>query len=157
MNEEQEINPKVGRPTDYTKELADIICSKLSEGISLRTVCKADDMPDKSTVFMWLRTNKEFQDQYTQAKEASADAQHEELTILGDEAIRLSQSVDPKVSGAVVQAVKLKADNLKWSMSKMKPKKYGDRIDHTTLGEKLPTPILNVLPNNSHEENTSSI
>lgn len=130
-----------GRPTDYTKELASKLCSKLAEGYSLRTVCLAEDMPDKSTVFDWLAKYKEFADQYAQAKEESTHANQEVLEDLGDEAIELAQSVDPKASGAVVQAVKLKADNLKWVMSKMKPKKYGDKVDLTTNGKDLPTPI----------------
>jgi hypothetical protein len=133
-------NP-VGRPSDYTQELANKICSKLSEGISLRTVCLADDMPDKSTVFDWLATKKEFAYQYACAKEQGTEAMNELLLDLGDEAIELAQSVNDKASSAVVQAVKLKADNLKWVMSKMKPKKYGDKLDLTTDGEKLPAPI----------------
>ena len=36
-----------------------------------------------------------------------------------------------------MQAVKLKADNLKWSMSKMKPKKYGDKVDVTSDGKAI--------------------
>lgn len=146
---------KLGRPSDYTKETADRICSELAEGISLRTVCLAEDMPDKATVFRWLREHKEFHDQYAQAKEESTNAQHEVLEDLGDQAIDLAQSVDPKASSAVVQAVKLKADNLKWVMSKMKPKKYGDKVD-VTSGDK-PISLLNVLQhNNSSKENIQS-
>jgi hypothetical protein len=134
---------EVGRPSDFTKEMADKICSLLSEGKSLRTVCLADEMPDASTVFRWLREREDFRKQYASAKEESADAQNEMLLDLGDEAIELAQGVDPKASGAVVQAVKLKADNLKWHMSKMKPKKYGDKIDVTS--DNKPIPLLHVL------------
>lgn len=131
----------LGRPTVYSQELAERICSQLSEGISLRTVCLAEDMPSKTTVFNWLHVNKDFLDQYARAKEESTHANQEILEDLGDQAIELAQSVDPKASGAVVQAVKLKADNMKWVMSKMKPKKYGDKVDLTTNGKDLPTPI----------------
>ncbi len=126
-----------GRPTDYTQELADSICHLLSEGKSLRTVCLSEEMPDASTVFRWIRTNDEFQKQYARAKEESADAMFEEITDLGDQAIRLSQEVKGPGANAVVQAVRLKADNLKWQASKMKPKKYGDKVDVTTDGEKI--------------------
>ncbi len=133
----------MARPTDYTPELAIKLCDRLSEGVSLRTVCLSDDMPDKSTVFDWLRKYKEFADQYAQAKAESSEALNEELMDLGDEAIDHAYKADPKASSAVVQAVKLKADNMKWYMSKMKPKKYGDKIDMTTNGKDLPTPIFN--------------
>ena len=129
--------PKNGRPTKYTLALANKICQLLSEGISLRAICRDEKMPVASTVFLWLATNDKFSEQYAKAKEESALAMHEDLMDLGDQAINLSQSVDPKSSGAVVQAVKLKADNLKWSMSKMKPKKYGDKVDVTSDGKAI--------------------
>ncbi len=147
---------KVGRPTDYTREKANEICNQLSEGISLRTVCLSNNMPDKATVFRWLRDYKEFHDQYAHAKEESTNAQHEVLEDLGDQAIKLAQSVDSKASGAVVQAVKLKADNLKWLMSKMKPKKYGEKLDMTTNGKDLPTPLLHALRNKNVCNNNSN-
>ncbi len=127
---------EVGRPTIFTPQLAQKICYQLSLGKSLRMVCKEDpDLPVSSTIFKWLGENKEFSEQYALAKEASAEAMNEELMDLGDQAIELSQEVDPKASGAVVQAVRLKADNLKWYMSKMKPKKYGEKVDLTSGGE----------------------
>ncbi len=126
---------KNGRPSIYTQELADRICNQLSDGISLRTVCLAEDMPSKTTVFTWLRINKDFLDQYARACDERVESQHEDLLELGDEAVNLAQSVSDKAAGAVVQAVKLKADNMKWSMSKMKPKKYGDKVDVTSGGE----------------------
>ena len=132
---------KVGRPTKYSILMAAKICSRLAEGQSLRTVCKEKGMPDKATVFVWLANHKEFNDQYAKAKEESTDAHLEMMQDLGDDAIALSQAVGEKRAGAVVQAVRLKADNLKWIMSKLKPKKYGDKLDVTTKGEKLPTPI----------------
>lgn len=135
-------NP-VGRPSDFTQEKADEICDLLAQGISLRKVCIPENMPSFQTVFSWLRTKKDFLEQYARAKEESADANNELLLDLGDEAIALSQQVDSKASSAVVQAVKLKADNLKWYMSKMKPKKYGDKLDVTSDGKALPTPIYN--------------
>ena len=124
-----------GRPSKYSKELGDRICDKLSEGNSLRTVCLDDDMPDKATVFRWLRTNKEFCDQYRYAKDESADADLETIEDIGDLAIEHSEEADPKAASAVVNAYKLKADNLKWAMSKKKPKKYGDKVDLTSGGE----------------------
>ena len=57
---EAKVKNKGGRPTDYTQELADDICSQLADGLSMRTVCKPDSMPNKATVFKWLRTKEEF-------------------------------------------------------------------------------------------------
>lgn len=133
-----------GRPEIYTKELAAAICAELAQGKSLRTVCADPDMPAISTVFLWFPKHKGFSEQYAHAKEASADAMHEELSDLGDQAISLALANTGPVSNAVVNAVKLKADNLKWSMSKMKPKRYGEKLDLTSDGKKLPTPIMKI-------------
>lgn len=131
----------MARPSDYTQELADRICHKLSEGISLRTVCLADDMPDASTVFRWIRIHEEFCKQYARAKEESADAMAEEILDISDESILDAYKADPKASGAAVQAQRLRVDTRKWIMSKMKPKKYADKLDLTTNGKDIPQPI----------------
>ncbi|MEI6580814.1 MAG: hypothetical protein WCO07_01435 [bacterium] len=119
---------KGGRPTKYTKELADRICSKLAEGISLRTICLGEDMPEKEAVFRWIRTYPEFQLQYAHAKEESADAMSEEILDLSDGAIAVIKGGAEKKSSALAQAVRLQVDTRKWIMSKMKPKKYGDKL-----------------------------
>lgn len=126
-----------GRPTLYSKDIADSICEKIAQGSSMRTVCEDESMPAMSTVFKWLREHKEFSEQYASACEERTEAQNELLLELGDEALEEAQNADPKAANAVVSAVKLKADNLKWVMSKQKPKKYGEKIDHTSGGEKI--------------------
>ena len=126
-------------------------------GKSLRTVCQLDEMPSPVTIFSWLRTYPEFLKQYQRAKEESADADLENIEDLGDIAIEEARNCDPKSSTAIVSAYKLKADNMKWAMSKKKPKKYGDKIDMTSDGKQLPTPLLYGIRNNdSNTENTQS-
>lgn len=112
-------------------------------------------MPDKSNVFKWLANNKDFRDQYTRAKEESADALTEDLQDIGDKAIEHAEDADPKASNAVVSAYKLKADNIKWVASKLKPKKYGDKLDLTSDGKALPTPIYGGI--SKHDGNGKNI
>src|SRR5690606_31939423 len=45
---------KPGRPTLYTKEIADEILTWLSDGKSLRSYCQQEGKPDKATVIRWL-------------------------------------------------------------------------------------------------------
>lgn len=138
---------KVGRPTKYTSQLANRICSQLAEGISLRTVCLGEEMPDKSTVFDWLRINKEFANQYARAKEESSDAMAEEILDISDDGtndwmvIHQGGKAVEVPNNEVLQRSRLRVDTRKWIMSKMKPKKYGEKIDMTTNGKDLPTPI----------------
>ena len=40
----------IGRPTDYTPEIAREISDRMIDGNTLRAVCHQDDMPDEGTV-----------------------------------------------------------------------------------------------------------
>jgi hypothetical protein len=127
-----------GRPTDYTQDLADEICSQLSEGKSMHRVCVSDDMPDKRTVFRWLRTNEEFCHQYEAAKAESADFLAEEIIEISDDGTndwmereRSDGSTYEMVNSEHIQRSRLRVDARKWIASKLKPKKYGDKTELT--------------------------
>lgn len=127
-----------GRPSDYTPELADRICAALADGRSLRGVCEAEDMPDKSTVFRWLRTNEGFRDQYARAKVESADSHADDMIDIADDARNDWMKVQNKgdqeayiLNGEHVARTRLRIDTRKWLTSKLNAKKYGDKIDHT--------------------------
>jgi len=137
---------KLGRPSEYTPERAQAICELLAQGKSLRTVCKEEGMPEVKTVFKWMSDYPDFLQQYARAKQESADAMAEEILDISDETIGVIKSGAEKKSSAYAQAQRLRVDTRKWLMAKMKPKKYADTIDVTSAGEKLPTPIMSVIP-----------
>ncbi len=153
----------VGRPSDYTQELADRICAQLSEGTSLRTVCKSDDVPSMQTVFSWMRTKPGFLEQYTRAKQEASDALAEEIIDISDDGsndwmeINKGGYKSTLLDREHVDRSKLRIETRKWIMAKMKPKKYGDKLDMTTNGKDIPTPILNVQRNYSHTEDNGSL
>lgn len=135
---------KVGRPTKYSKELAQKICARLAMGESMRTVCKDESLPAMSTLFKWLSEIKEFSEQYEKAKQESTDAMAEEILDIADDGTndymeieRADGSVKEVLNAEHVQRSRLRVDTRKWLMAKMKPKKYGDKIDMTSGGEKL--------------------
>jgi hypothetical protein len=119
-----------GRPSEYTQEVADAICAELAEGKSLRSVCKAESMPCIRTVFTWMRTYPEFLQQYARAKEESADALTDEMLDIADDTARdfAEGENGPVFNSEHVQRSRLRVDTRKWIASKLKPKKYGDKI-----------------------------
>ena len=131
-------NP-IGRPSDFSQELADRICAELALGKSLRSVCKSDDTPEISTIFRWLREKEEFSKQYAKAKEESADALLEETMDIADDGSNdWMETNDPdnpgyRINGESIQRSRLRVDTRKWAMSKLKPKKYGEKLtqEHT--------------------------
>lgn len=131
--------PKMGRPTLFTKELADEICAELATGLSLRTVCKPDEMPSIRTIFYWLRTNEDFLHQYEKAKAEGADALVDEILEIADDGTndwmereRQDGSIIDVPNSEHIQRSRLRVDARKWIASKLKPKKYGDKMDLTT-------------------------
>lgn len=151
---------KRGRPTKYSKRLASLICDQLSEGASLRTVCAAENMPDKSTVFRWLFNRKDFCDQYTRAKEESADAMAEDVLDIADDGINDYMKVYGddeevygwKLNGDAIQRSRLRVETRKWLMAKMKPKKYGDKIEHSGDVQVQVIPIMGGASTNPSNE-----
>lgn len=118
---------KLGRPTDYTEELASSICVRIGNGESLKHITEDDDMPSRATVHSWLLDGRHqpFLDKYEAARELQADVYADEM-----DDIARDQTLD-------TQRARLIIDTRKWTSSKLKPKKYGDKLDMTSGGEKI--------------------
>jgi len=134
-----------GRPSDYTQELADKFCELISNGLSLRSACKEEDMPSPATIFKWMREHDSFLKQYEKATQERTEAMAEELLDIVDDGTNdyMTKNINGKdiqiTNTENIQRSRLRADTRKWLMSKMKPKKYGDKIDMTTNGENINT------------------
>lgn len=152
-----------GRPSTYTPEIAAKLCEQIALGSSLRTACKGEDMPAPSTVFKWIREHEEFSKQYAHACEERTEAMSEDILDIADDGTNdwmeqhRGEHVAWVTNGEAIQRSRVRIDTRKWLMAKMKPKKYGDKIDMTTNGKDLPTPILgglSVHSDNSDEKDT---
>ena len=124
----------MGRPTDYNQEIADIICERIADGESLRSMCKEESMPSKATVFRWLSVHKLFQDQYARAREEQAEAFADEIVSISDEAETTVKShgngtTEVTFDSVAIARNRLRIDARKWVASKLKPKKYGEKLD----------------------------
>lgn len=123
------------RPTEFTQEIGDSICAEIIDGKSLRTILKEEGMPHSTWFFRWLRESKEFAEQYARATEERSEAMAEDIQELADNV------PSGKDDGNAIQKARLQIESRKWLMAKQKPKKYGDKIDLTSDGKALPTPI----------------
>ena len=126
----------MARPSEFTQQIADQICEMLADGRSLRSICEADEMPAKSTVFKWLAERKEFSDQYARAREAQADSWADDIVQISDDGENdtyKDEDGHERVSQDVIARSRLRVDTRKWLMARMAPKKYGDKItqEHT--------------------------
>jgi len=138
-----------GRPEIYTNEIANTICTEIATSSkSLRTICNKEGMPCVSTILIWLRDKPEFLTQYTRAKEEQADFLQEEMLDIADDGSNDFMTI---VKGDEQYTVenkewtsrsKLRVETRKWAASKLKPKKYGDKIDVTSNGEPIKGTIV---------------
>lgn len=130
--------PKPGQLSEYTPERARRICDEIASGISLRTICAQEGMPACSTVFLWLTKHPEFSEQYARAREAQADTMAEDILEIADDGrndwVKTQEGGDA-YNGDHVQRSKLRVDARKWLMSKMAPKKYGDKVTQELVGK----------------------
>lgn len=127
----------VGRPSKFTQVLADAICDRIAEGESLRAICIDSDMPNRSTVFLWLANSKDFSDQYARAREAQADKYVEEIIEISDDGTNDTYTTEKgeEVNHDVIARSRLRVDARKWVAARLAPKKYGDRIMQEVMGE----------------------
>ena len=51
-----------------------------------------------------------------------------------------------------IQRSRLRIDTRKWALSKMNPKKYGDKTDITTNGKEINIPIIEWVKSNENSE-----
>lgn len=110
--------------TEFSQEVFDEICERISDGESLRKICSADDMPNKANVFRWLAKDETLRDQYARAREVQADALFDECLAIAD-TFDKAELENPQHIGRA----KLRIDTRKWMAGKLRPKAYGDKLD----------------------------
>ncbi|UGA46650.1 terminase small subunit protein [Bradyrhizobium quebecense] len=109
----------------------------MAEGESLRSICRDEEMPGLSTVFLWLSKDKAFVEQYARAIDARSTVMEEEILQISDDAsgdVIEGEDGSVKVNAEFVARSRLKVDTRKWLMARMSPKKYGDKLTTEVTG-----------------------
>lgn len=116
------------RPLEFNEAVADAICERLADGESLRSICRDDEMPAKSTVFKWLGLIPAFADQYARARETQADSLADDIVDIADD-----KALEPNDK-------RVRIDARKWLAGKLRPRAYGDKVA-VVGGDKTDAPI----------------
>lgn len=128
----------LGRPSIYSQELGLKICERLANGESLRAICKGEEFPNISTVLRWVLDgdHKEFSEQYSKARELQAEVWADQIVEISDTPqTGIINELGP--DGVVIKTReedmlghrKLQVDTRKWYLSKVLPKKFGERSE----------------------------
>ena len=149
----------------YSEELFNKICEEIATSSrGLYHICK-DNKISTVSFYKWLLDDEETVDKilinkYTRAREAQADFMADEIIEIADDD---SKDTITKVFGEEIVEVenkewvnrsKLRVEARKWLAMKLKPKKYGDKIDLTSGDKPLPPTTVTVfkLPDNGRDE-----
>jgi len=132
------------------EEVFNYVCLEIEKGRALRNVLKDDNMPSTSTFYQWLDSNEEKAKQYARATQVRADIIFDEIIDIADDSSGDKKVVEhgKVMDGEYVARSRIRIDTRKWVLSKLNPKKYGDKLDVSSLGEKINTniSILNIDP-----------
>jgi len=139
------------------EEINDIfntILVEIENGRALRKILKEDEnMPSTQTFYKWIDEDNEKSKQYARATELRAEVKFE--SIESDYLEEPQRDAETgRIDSAWVQLQRLKIDAKKWELSKLNPKKYGDKIQQEHSGE-ITTNVISLGSGIKPNETTS--
>lgn len=134
------------------------ICNEMKTGRSLRSVLRDEGMPHSDTFYIWLDSSEAKTVQYARAREERADKIFEEMLAIADDSTNDTMYIETKKGEIAVEdkewtnRSRLRIDTRKWMLSKMLPKRFGDKLDVTSDGEKIASPVINMFPKSDESQ-----
>lgn len=135
------------------KEAIDEILTQISNGKSVRSILDNADrlkLPSCVTFTEWLSDDSKLAKQYAHACEMRADYLFEQMLEIADDksqdtvmVVKNDMPVEVE-NREYINRSRLRVDTRKWFLSKLQPKKYGDKLDLTTDGEKIENKITTI-------------
>jgi hypothetical protein len=131
----------------FSEELFDKICDEIAvSSVGLFHICKKHGTTSRSFL-RWVREDEseELRHKYACAREDQAEFLADQIIEIADDSTHDTKTItkgDQTVEVENTEWVnrsKLRVEARKWTASKLKPKKYGDKLDLTSGNEKLPT------------------
>lgn len=122
------------------KDKIDLIIDLIEEGGSIRSILKRSDTVGTKTFYKWLEESEELQERYKIATKKRADNIFEEMLEIADKQeadMGYNERGEEIINHNVINRSRLQIDTRKWMLGKMNPKKYGDKLDVTSDGDKL--------------------
>jgi hypothetical protein len=129
---------------EQIQEAKDLIIEEMVKGNSLVSIVENNpQIPRIRTIFNWLNSgnnsfDSEFLRNYARAQEIRAEREFEEIKTIADDQVNdvyYDKDGNECINHNVINRSRLMVDARKWRISKMQPKKYGDKLDITS-GEK---------------------
>ena len=122
------------------KYIFNLIIEDIEKGKALRTILKSEDTPSSQTFYIWLEEDEGKSKRYARACETRADAIFEDILDISDNNTHdiITKDGEERTNNDVIQRSRLMVDARKWYLSKLNPKRYGDKIETTLEGGDKP-------------------
>lgn len=105
----------------------DEVFSRIMSGESLSSICRDQGMPTRKSFFLWVAQDEELRARYESALFARSYVMVDELLEIADSEV--PETGDGKKDWQAIQKHKLQVDTRKWLLSKLAPKKYGEKLE----------------------------
>lgn len=117
----------MGRPSQFSVDVASEICGRLASGESLRAICRDEGFPPESTVRGWVIDNVEgFSAQYARARELQLESWADEIVEISDDGTndwmeRATKGGDTEtvIDHEHITRSRLRVDTRKWLLSRL--------------------------------------
>lgn len=125
---------KRGRPSKFTPEVAEAICTRLSKGEPLTHICDDESMPAVRTVSDWKEAHPGFSAAFARAREEGFDAIAAECLKIANtplEGVETTTKDDGRVEekrGDMLGHRKLQIETRLKLLAKWDPKRYGEKV-----------------------------
>ena len=130
-----------------TAEIFEKICQRIEESeLGLTKIC-AEFNISRQCFLNWKEKNQSNIDRYARAKEEQMDYMAERIIEIADDSSNdttISEFWVTFPDSEFINRSRLRVDARKWLMAKLKPNKYGEKLDLTTQGQsinRVPTEI----------------
>lgn len=124
-----------------TQKQFDDICASIAESTNnIQEQCKFFGISTAS-FYRMIATSPENEKKYARAKEVQDNPLFDSYLKVANEPVPMAEH---GLDSAAVADKRVRLDALKWYLSKLKPRKYGDSVDITTQGDKInDAPVYN--------------
>ena len=124
-----------------TIEMFNEIMELLEKGDSLSDVLKQNKKyPSRPTFYKYMKDDETRLNKYARACNMRADFLFDQILEIADKQgkdVEITKDGIEIINHNVVNRNRLQIDSRKWVLSKMNPKKYGDKMDVTSDGEQI--------------------
>ena len=134
----------VWTPENKEKAINDIL-EHVASGKSVKSLIDhsgRDVIPSYTTWCEWLKESTDLADNYARAMESRQEVIFEEILVIADDQEGDVYKNDEGIEFTnhnVIQRSKVRIEARQWVLGRMNAKKYGNKIDMTSGGDKLPS------------------